>query len=143
MYHSKQNILIGRTILGLKIAEDKEALLFVTDAGEIKVRCDGDCCSYSWVESIELPAMGFPAVVISAEDVDMPDLGDMEDRDVVSYYGFKIETDKGVLLIDYRNDSNGYYGGDLVWPDEYYYGGVYGQNVSDEVWIDVPDSSLG
>lgn len=140
--YNEQNILVGRTITAIKIAEDKEALLFVTDAGDVRVRCDGDCCSYSWVESIELPALGFPAKVLSAEDVDMPDLGDMEGHDVVSYYGFKIDTDKGVILIDYRNDSNGYYGGNLSWPGEYFYGGVHGQNVSDEVWLDVVDGSF-
>lgn len=29
------NILVGKTILGMKIAEDKLALLFITDAGKI------------------------------------------------------------------------------------------------------------
>lgn len=35
-------------------------------------------------------------------------------------------------------ESNGYYGGNLVWPDAddspYYYGGVFGQNVSNNQW---------
>ena len=49
----------------------------------------------------------------------------------------KIATEKGSCLLDYRNESNGYYGGILEWPPEkasYFYGGVYGQNVSNEVW---------
>lgn len=132
------NILIGKTINSVKIAKDKEALLFITDAGDIKVLCDADCCSSTWIEHMELPALGFPALVIMAEDLEMPDLGDMKGCDVVAYYGFKITTDKGELVIDYRNDSNGYYGGNLSWPDDdYFYGGVYGQNVSDEEWLDV------
>lgn len=32
--------------------------------------------------------------------------------------GFKVTTDKGVIVIDYRNASNGYYGGSLSWPGE-------------------------
>lgn len=131
------NVLIGKTITELKIAEDKTALLFVTDSGEIKVRCDADCCSFTWIEHIETPALGFPAKVLSAENIEMPDLGDMPECDVVSYYGFKITTDKGDLVIDYRNDSNGFYGGNLSWADCDFYGGVFGQNVSNENWQDV------
>jgi len=113
-----ENILIGKTITGLKIAKDKAALLFSTTDGDIKVLCDADCCSFTWVEHIEMPALGLPATVIKAEDLEMPDLGDMPECDVVAYYGFKITTDKGELVIDYRNDSNGYYGGNLSWPGE-------------------------
>lgn len=131
-------ILVGKTIKAIKIAEDRQALLFETDGGDVRVRCDGDCCSETWIEHVELPALGLPALVRTVEDIDMPDLGQMEGRDVVAYYGCKIATDKGDVLIDYRNDSNGYYGGSLSWPDEsYYYGGVYGQNVSKEEWRDL------
>ncbi len=44
----------------------------------------------------------------------------------------------GACVIDYRNESNGYYGGDLVWPGKahHFYGGVYGQNVSTERWVE-------
>ena len=132
------NMLEDRTITGMSIAKDKQALLFSTDQGDIKVLCDGDCCSYTWVEHIELPALGFPAKVLSVEDLDMPDLGGQPDCDVVAYYGCKISTDKGDIIIDYRNDSNGYYGGDLSWPtDDYFYGEVYKQNVSKEKWQEV------
>ena len=132
-----ENVLIGKTINALRIAEDKAALLFVTGEGEIKVLCDADCCSFTWVEHIELPALGFPAKVIKVEDLEMPDLGDMPECDVVAYYGCKITTDKGEIAIDYRNDSNGYYGGNLSWPDDGFYGGVFNQNVSEEEWKDV------
>ena len=133
------NVLVGKTLHEMKIAEDKGAILFVTDQGEIVARCDGDCCSHTWVEHIELPALGFPAVVTSVEDLDMPNLGDMEGCDVVAYYGLKIVTDKGEIIIDYRNDSNGYYGGNLSWPGEYFYGGVYGQNDSSQNWQPIAD----
>ena len=133
-----ENILIGKIITGMKIAEDKEALLFNTEDGDIKVLCDADCCSFTWVEHIEMPALGFPARVLQVEDLEMPDLGDMPEREVVAYYGLKITTDKGEVIIDYRNESNGYYGGSLSWPsDGGFYGGVYGQNVSNEAWKEV------
>jgi len=134
-----QHILIGKTLTGIELTTDRKAIRFyTTDGGPILARCDGDCCSDTWVEHVSLPARGFPAVVMSASDVSMPDLGEMPNRDVIAYYGFKLETDKGEFLIDYRNDSNGYYGGNLSWPDdEYFYGGVHGQNIAVDEWRSV------
>lgn len=48
-----ENLLIGKKIIEVKIAEDKEAMLFVSDDGEqLVVMVDADCCSYTWIESI-------------------------------------------------------------------------------------------
>lgn len=116
-----KNVLIGRTLTGLKIADDKSALLFQTNKGDITALCWGDCCSETWVENIETPARGLPALVLAVENLEMPDLGDMPGRDVVEYYGLRVTTDKGELIIDYRNDSNGYYQGNLSWPGDAYY----------------------
>lgn len=89
-----------------------------------------------WVENVENPEATI-GLVTNAEDIKMPEADHPEDkgREVVAYYGFKIETVKGTCTIDYRNESNGYYGGSLEWPGEHHYGGVYGQNVSKEVWV--------
>lgn len=129
-----EHCLIGKTIKEVKIADDKKAILFATEDGDIIAKTDGDCCSSTWIEHIELPAMGFPAKVAAAENIDMPDLGSPDEYESIAYYGFKITTDKGVIVIDYRNESNGYYGGNLAWPGDHFYGGVYGQNVSNEQW---------
>lgn len=139
------NKLLGKTIIDVKIAADKQAMLFVDDSGnEFVARTDADCCSYTWIESVEMPALGLPFKILDILDLDMPDLGDLPNCDVVSYYGAKIITDKGDMVIDYRNDSNGYYGGDMVWPltdDEYnyFYGGVHGQNISNEDWQEIEE----
>ena len=134
-------ILVGKTILSMMIAQDRKAILFNTDSGLIVAKCYGDCCSDTWVEHVELFPGGFPAKVVDVVDLDMPDLGAMEGRDVVAYYGCKISTDKGDIILDYRNDSNGYYGGSLSWPDDsYFYGGVYGQNVSNEEWREIKEA---
>jgi len=135
------DFLVGKIINEIKIADDKKALLFVTDEGEVVVKVEGDCCSDSWVEGIELPALGFPANVISVVDLDMPDREQDDDYEVVAFYGCKISTDKGDIVIDYRNSSNGYYGGNLSWPDDsYFYDGVYGQNVSEEEWREIEET---
>lgn len=131
------NILVGKTIIDMKIASDKQAVLFETTDGKIIAKAYGECCSLTWIEHIELPARGFPVVVISADDIEMPDLGSPNNHECIAYYGFKIITDKGHIIIDYRNESNGYYGGSLSWPGEYYYGGVRGQNDSNLNWVEI------
>jgi hypothetical protein len=130
-----QNPLVGKTIERIEMTSDKLALKFFITGGEpIVAKADADCCSNTWIEHISLPYKGFPCVVISAEDVEMPDQGAQPDRDVICYYGFKIQTDKGDMVIDYRNESNGYYGGSLCWDDHEFYGGVYNQNCDNGEW---------
>jgi hypothetical protein len=130
---SKQNVLVGKTLKGVKLAKDKEAILFVCDNENIVVKCDADCCSHTWVESIETPARGFPATVLSVEDIVLNDDKDNHGGEL-AFYGLKIVTESGDIIIDYRNESNGYYGGSLSWPGEDHYGGVYGQNNSKQEW---------
>lgn len=132
-----QNPLIGKTIKTVWLAEDNKTIKFdLADGTDIIARCDGDCCSSTWIENVENPEALIGAEVMGAVDIPMPDLSDQcPNRDVVRFYGFKISTPKGDCVIDYRNESNGYYGGNLSWPTEsYFYGGVYGQNVSNEKW---------
>ena len=114
----RENPLVGKTLTSIDIAADRQALRFVTTEGEIVVDVDADCCSYSWIEHVELPAAGFPATVASVIDIEMPDGAQSSfhaDAEVLAFYGCKIVTDRGEIVIDYRNDSNGYYGGSLVW----------------------------
>ena len=130
------NPLIGKVITNVWLAKDKRAIKFdIENEDSIIARADGDCCSVSWIEEIDLPSM-LIGKVISVEDINMPDLGQPNEYDLIQYYGCKITTDKGSCIIDYRNESNGYYGGNLSWPNDRssFYGGVYGQNISQEDW---------
>lgn len=129
--------MYGKTINKVMIADDRKAMLFVCEDGEHVAKADGDCCSDSWIEGVEMPALGFPAKVVKVEDLDLGE-EENEEHECLAKYGCKITTDKGELVVDYRNSSNGYYGGELVWPDDgYFYGGVYGQNVSTMNWVEV------
>lgn len=54
----------------------------------------------------------------AVEEIEMPNLGNVptphrDHVEEVKYYGLKITTDKGRAVIDFRNDSNGYYGGTI------------------------------
>jgi hypothetical protein len=134
----KLNPLIGKTITAIQLTTDKKAIRFVLgDGTDVVANADGDCCSSTWIEHILMPASGFPAVVLEAHDIEMPDLGTPPNAECIAYYGFEIKTDKGDMTIDYRNESNGYYGGNLSWPGEDFYGGVFSQNVANDEWRDV------
>lgn len=139
------NLLLGKKIVDLKIATDKMALLFICSSGEeLVARTDGDCCSNSWIETVELPALGFPFTIIKIDDLDLPgSCDDHPDLECLAVYGAKISTDKGDMVVDYRNSSNGYYGGNIVWPNDdeysYFYGGVYGQNESLLEWTEIEE----
>jgi hypothetical protein len=137
----KDNKLVGKTIQKVYVAEDRMAIKFITSEGEeIIAKTDGDCCSHSYIQHVEFSSI-FPAKVFKVEDVQMSDLPQAEDSygDVTACYGFKVFTDKGIFFLEYRNDSNGYYGGHLSWDDEYFYGGVHGQNVSNEKWEELKE----
>ncbi len=133
MSDTKQNKLIGKVITAIYIASDKEAIRFdVEDGAPIVARTQGDCCSSSWVESLDFPEQVLGSPVLSVEDIEMPDLGDLPGRDVMSYYGCKITTARGCCVIDYRNESNGYYGGWIDWPGSSWR--APNQDVSKEAW---------
>lgn len=130
------SFLIGKIITGVSLAVDKKALLLVFEDGTTQEAwCDGDCCSDTWIESLSLPVGGLPAKIVAVENLEMPDREE-GNGEIIQIYGLKITTSAGYLDLDFRNASNGYYGGNLYWKghDGYFYGGVSGQNRSEFVW---------
>src|SRR3990167_1057803 len=106
----------GKRIVKHAVSVDRQTLLLWCrgDAEPIALTVRGDCCSHSWIESLDTP-INLRGVVQRVENRTMPDLGNIPGQynrsvDQVSYYGLLIVTDKGHCIIDFRNDSNGYYG---------------------------------
>lgn len=134
------HVLVGKTIINMQIADDKKALRFLISdvTEEIVARADGDCCSNTWIEHVQLPPLGFPAFVLSVSDIESTaERVEYEYGDVIEPYALCIKTDKGDIHIEYRNESNGFYGGNLTWPEDYHYGGVHGQNNSTMSWEEI------
>lgn len=134
----EKHCLLDKIITDIELAEDKKAMRFLVEGADpIIARAEGDCCSSTWIEHIELPAMGFPVKILSVTDIDLPgSVNNSEDYDCLTVYGLKLTTDRGEIIVDFRNSSKGHYGGNLSWSDEFY-GGVYGQNVSEDKWLAV------
>lgn len=104
------NELIDKTIHSIFISDDKQYLKFVTDDGDIVYYAYGDCCSHSWFNDI----CGFhsliSAKVISVEEIPSSVIHD-HGSDLLQSYGYKFVTTGGFASIEFRNESNGWYGG--------------------------------
>ena len=118
-----ERALVGATITSYVLAADSESITFQL-AGRPSITLDAipDCCSTTWIESLDAPD-ALLGTVQAVEDIAMPDLGNIDGTrhggvDQVRYYGLKIVTNHGACVIDYRNDSNGYYGGHLSVREE-------------------------
>ncbi len=111
--------LKGLTIENVYISDDKEWLVFKTPERYLAYYAYGDCCSNSWFESIINFKNLLNSKVIDAKHRELPlsdqweRIEDKEDNgnDVISYYCMSLETTGGIVDIEYRNASNGYYGG--------------------------------
>lgn len=108
--------LTGQTLNNVSIRDDGQFLVLELSGTEVVAEAMGDCCSHSWIENVEHPARGYPAVIqeVKGLALDLPET--VGDEYYLQYYGLEIVTDKGSIVIDYRNSSNGYYGGWLEWP---------------------------
>lgn len=138
----KVNPLIGRTVKDVALATDGGAIQFTLDDGTtIIARADGDCCSHTWIAEVQGVDQILDSRIVAVEEVGSTRVNEGEQGDtVIAFYGCKITSEKGYALLDYRNESNGYYGGNLAWPGDYFYGGVHNQNVSTDEWRSLTSS---
>lgn len=110
--------LFGQCIKHIYTDDDKEYLVFINNLDNFwTYYAEKDCCSYSWFESINNPENLIDARVIGIEekDEDYEEENFKEDSDeVIKIYGYTLKTYKGYTDIEFRNSSNGYYGGDCI-----------------------------
>lgn len=106
--------LLERRIDAIRIDGDEQHYLaFDTDAGTLCMAALGGCCSESWFYHI----LGVKALLghtvtdieIVKDDADPPDTYSRQEEDKL--YGFNIRTTGGMADVEFRNSSNGYYGG--------------------------------
>lgn len=81
----------------------------------VKFGVSGDCCSHSWIEHLTVPddVDGATVVTIEERGGDTKPGEDLSQFDVLQVYETVIRTNRGDIVMEYRNDSNGYYGGSL------------------------------
>lgn len=115
-------LLKNKIITALYKSDDNGELSFkVHDNEYINFVAVGDCCSTTWFEHFSGIENLISNQIIDIEEVDMSHLNeDINEEsgcyDEIQVYGIKIKTTKGYVDIEFRNSSNGYYGG---WVETY------------------------
>ncbi len=123
--------LVGRTIRGIYMGE--ETIVFVTDAEPVAFTVYGDCCSHSYFYDFygvshlldNGPIIAWEAVALDPGDPGYVTEDNKDNRagdygaDQVVCYGYRFTTVHPMFgevssVFSFRNDSNGYYGGDLA-----------------------------
>ena len=107
------------------ISADKMVLYLRAGSQWFEMVTDGDCCSQTWIESVENLGALIGRQIVAVEDIDMPEVADVvyaarEKKDgyrpdSLQDYAMKLTTPIGITTLIYRNESNGYYGGSADW----------------------------
>src|SRR5271165_888643 len=109
--------MIGRKLKAVKLvdADDREIDFEFQDGSTQSFWTYQQCCSSSWIEHLELPNDIDGATILSIESSDMFEPFEFHDRnDCIKVYNTVFHTDRGEIVLEYRNSSNGYYGAELV-----------------------------
>jgi len=123
--------MLNKPLKSIVLEKEKSEITFnFQDGSSRKFGVEGDCCSTSWIEHLEMPDSIDGAIISSVEDGDgvpfdghecKPKPGEDAEygskecgHDHLQVYNTKFHTDKGDIILEYRNDSNGYYGGSLT-----------------------------
>lgn len=119
--------MVGRKLASVASLDGDTVLEVRFDDGSVsRYRVEGDCCSRSWIEHLTVPPDVAGATILRVTDSEGVDAtpeqvaesnARPENReygvDSLLVYQSAIETTRGAVVIEYRNDSNGYYGGYL------------------------------
>ena len=96
-----------------------ELCVLDTELGQVVLTVEGECCSYSYFhDAVGLDHLRNNGAVLRVETIDLGDDSADEHGDTwTSVYGIKIVTEHPMFgevntVISFRNDSNGYYGGE-------------------------------
>lgn len=102
--------LKGKEILSVEWNE--KTLRFNLKGDAVAFSAEGDCCSSSYIESLDNPDIFKSAIF---DDVDAVSGGqkEVDDLDVHKWTFYKFKTNKGMCTLSFRNESNGYYDGYL------------------------------
>jgi len=106
--------LFKQYISHIYMDDDKNYLVFLNKTGQWVYSPEDDCCSTSSFKSIENAENIINEWIIGIEE--KPAYGflieeHLCERNTVTIYGYTLKTNKGYCDIEFRNESNGYYGG--------------------------------
>lgn len=104
---------MDRPLSAVVLRDDKSAIRFeFMDGSSVRFGVEGDCCSSSWIEHLEMPddIAGQTITEVFDDRIEQQD----QEYGLLQVYHTRFRTPKGDIVLEYRNESNGYYGGYLV-----------------------------
>lgn len=112
--------LLNQVVEHVYVNDDNTLIVFKTQDDKLfAYRAYGDCCSHSWINTLtglaNLLDRPVQKVTLNKELRDEAN----DNGNVIKYYGVTLETIKGFVDLEYRNSSNGYYGGSLDFDKTY------------------------
>lgn len=107
---------LDKPLQAISVSSDKTFLTFHFRGDTVAIfRTDGDCCSESWIEHITLPDDLNGAIITEIIEEPTQSYEERPPYEYIQIYQIKFRTNKGeTIALEFRNSSNGYYGGDLV-----------------------------
>lgn len=110
--------LLNEKIDYVLIDSNSELLIFKTNNNTFLYQVEAECCSETWIESISNVNNLIGEMVLSVERKQFNNLyieiaKSEDERECLEIFGYTIKTMKGYTDIEFRNESNGYYGGDV------------------------------
>ena len=108
--------LAARKLVAVEVSDDKETLTFRFADGFVSYAVEGDCCSHSWIEHLTVPPDIAGSEITAWSERDMGEKVAEEDYETIKVYETSFRTPKGDIVVEYRNSSNGYYGGWIRGP---------------------------
>jgi hypothetical protein len=109
--------IVGKRIASVALTSNKEKIVFAFQDGTTQAFVtEGDCCSRSWIEHLEMPNDLAGATLLAVDDSAGVDVTEDKEKNAdghecLQVYGTTFRTDRGDIVLEYRNSSNGYYGG--------------------------------
>lgn len=102
-------------VSGYTKVEEGVVLLDLSDGRKLELSLDADCCSNSYFTDVTQFAELAGRTILEAEERDGDGFEEKNSGNSIRPHFLVFKTDGGHVTIDWRNASNGYYDGTLLW----------------------------
>lgn len=99
-----------------------QLVLTAEDGRKLEINLYGDCCSQTFFDDdakMDVADCVGHTLLSIVEAGELPGRVEYPASDVEAYYSLHIMTDRADFHIPFRNDSNGYYGGNAEWDRDW------------------------
>lgn len=104
-----EKALVGKTLQAVRVSPDQGCMVFICKEGNFFFEAYGDCCSHSYIQDVDGPCKG-KIIAVGETNGGTKE----EDYNVIKYHNVVLTIEgKGHLIVEFRNESNGYYDGNL------------------------------